>query len=266
MLYFPQLTSGAVSQYPIIKHNITRTVSNQLEDGSTIRMSDGAAAQVFWELAFSGLSAAEWNSIEQLFETVQGGLATFTFLDPAGNLLSWSEDYSQAAWTVDPLLVHSAGAQDPLGETSATRFTNTAQASQQVVQHVTGPASYQYCFSVYLRSDAQETVSMRQSSSSGATQRSCVATPQWTRFVLSANLRANDDGVAFGISLLPGSSVDVFGPQVEAQPAAGRYKKTVDRPGAYTNCRFADDSLTLSTQGPNQNSGIVRLVSNLAAM
>jgi hypothetical protein len=89
---------------------------------------------------------------------------------------------------------------------------------------------------------------------------------QWTRFTLSANLKAADNGVAFGISLEPGANVEVFGPQVEPQPAAGKYKKVAGRSGVYTSCRFAADLLTLSADAPNQNSGTVQLVRDLAAM
>jgi len=264
VLYFPQLHSGAVSQYPMSKNTVTRTISNLLEDGGTIRMSDGGAAQVSWRLTFSGLSTAEWNAIEQLFEAVQGSLSTFTFLDPTGNLLSWSEDYRQAVWTVDPLVVFGPGNPGPFSGTNGTRVTNTAQANQRFMQHISGPGCYQYCFSAYLRANAQQTVSLILSSSRALTERSCTVTPQWTRFILSANLQTSDDGIAFGISLGPGASVDLFGPQVEPQPGAGKYKKTVDRSGVYTNCRFSDDSLTLSTQGLNQHSATIRLVSNLA--
>jgi hypothetical protein len=228
-------------------------------------MSDGGAVQIWWDLTFSGLSTDEWNAIEQLFEAVQGGLNTFTFLDPAGNLLSWSEDYSQAVWTVDPLLVLGPGNLGPFSGTNGTRVTNTAQANQRLLQHISGPGCYQYCFSAYLRSDTQQTVSLMLSSSRAQTERTCTVMPQWTRFILRANLQTSDDGIAFGISLGPGMSVDLFGLQVEPQPGAGRYKNTVDRSGVYANCRFSDDSLTLSTQGVDQHSATIRLVSNLAA-
>ena len=266
MLYFPQLTSGAVSQYPIVTRTVTRTVSNLLEDGDTIRMGDGGAAQMSWDLTLSGLATDEWNAIEQLFEIVQGGLGAFTFLDPASNLLAWSEDYSQTVWSVDPLLALGTGIQDALGGTGATRVTNIAQARQQLLQHISGPASYQYCFSVFLRSDASQIATLVQSASIARAERVCTVTPQWTRFALSGRFPVEDDGIAFGVSLEPGGSVDIFGPQVEPQPAAGKYKKTVDRSGVYAKCRFAMDSLTLTTQGPNQQSGVIRLVSNLATM
>ena len=262
MLCFPQLTTGAISQYPIVKQVVTRTVANQLEDGSMVRMSDEGAAQIAWNLTFGGLSNDEWRLIEELFESVQGGLGTFTFLDPASNLLSWSEDYSQSVWIVDPMIVLSAAVPDPLGGAAATSLTNTAQARQKISQGISGPASFEYCFSIYLRSDSPQTVTMMQSSTNAAAERLCAVSTQWTRFALSANLKAADVGVAFGISLEPGANVQVFGPQVEPQPAAGKYKTVLDRSGVYTNCRFATDLLTISADTPNQNSGTVQLVCN----
>ena len=44
-----------------------------------------------WELHASGMTLAEWNAIEALFEATSGMWQTFTFLDPTGNLLAQSE-------------------------------------------------------------------------------------------------------------------------------------------------------------------------------
>ncbi len=64
---------------------------NTLGDGSTVVYSDPDAAQTMWEIRAKGLTAAEWNSIEALFDAVAGQWQTFTLLDPAGNLFADSE-------------------------------------------------------------------------------------------------------------------------------------------------------------------------------
>src|SRR4051812_40091512 len=104
MLVFPQLTTGASALYPVTKQQVQRTAINHLADGSTSVYADPDAAIARWELRATGLTVAEWNAIEGLFQAVSGMLQTFTFLDPAGNLLLWSENFSAGAWAAGALL------------------------------------------------------------------------------------------------------------------------------------------------------------------
>ena len=83
------------------------------------------------------------------------------------------------------------------------------------------------------------------------------------RAVASGRLAIVQDGIGFGVQLPAGARIDAFGAQVEAQIAPSQYKKTIDRGGVYPKARFDSDSLALSTNAPNQNSGSVSLVSNL---
>src|SRR5271166_2970558 len=136
MLFYPQLSTGAVAQFPVRRGTNMRTVTNQLASGGTIRMADPGSQKIRWQLRYSDLTDSERASIENLFEAAGGQLNTFTFLDPTGNLLTWSEDWTQTAWTADPLLQVSGGAQDPLGGSEAMQLTNTAQTAQQIIQSI----------------------------------------------------------------------------------------------------------------------------------
>lgn len=162
MLYYPQLTTGAVSQFPVARSVQMRTVANQLPGGSTIRMSDAGWQKVQWRLRYSGLTDGERTSIESLFEASEGQLNTFTFLDPMANLLAWSEDWTQAVWAADPLLQVTTGEADPFGNSSAMQLTNTGGAVQNVVQTIAGPSGFRYCYSVYVRSAAPITIQLVQ--------------------------------------------------------------------------------------------------------
>src|SRR5580658_10401293 len=117
MLVFPQLGTGASALYPLTRSSIQRTAVNTLSDGSTIVFTDPNAAANAWEMHASGLTAAEWNAIEALFQAASGSWQTFTFLDPTGNLLLQSEDFGASAWTNGPLLALTTGVADPLGTT-----------------------------------------------------------------------------------------------------------------------------------------------------
>src|SRR5579863_5598072 len=99
MLVFPQLATGAAALYPLTRQTILRTVINTLADGRNVVFSDPDAAETAWEMRAKGLTAAEWNAIQTLFQAVSGQWQTFTLLDPAGNLLPQSEDFSASAWT-----------------------------------------------------------------------------------------------------------------------------------------------------------------------
>lgn len=262
MLYYPQLTSGSISQYPLSRINRRRTVRNVLADGSDLRTEDEGADQVTWDLNYTHLTTAEYATIEQLFEAVEGRLGTFTFTDPSDNLLTWSEDFAQSAWTSDPLIQIAGGSDGPVGVKNAVQLTNTAQAAQRLGQTIASPSWFQYCFSAYLRSDVPCTVQLIVSSPSGQLRRAFTAGPSWTRAVSSVLLSGTqDDGVYVGLELPTGCRVIMYGPQIEAQAGAGPYKKTTDLAGIYTNSRFDSDSLTLTTTGPNQHSCSVRIKS-----
>jgi len=263
MLHYPQLTSGSVCQFPVKRRTTLRTVSNELPSGDNIRMSDPGAARVRWQLQYLGLTDRERTAIEQLFEAAEGRLTTFSFLDPTDNLLLWSEDYTKSVWTVDPLLQVTSGITDPFGGSDATQVTNTAQAAQSAAQSIGGASWFQYCFSVYLRSDTPSTIQIV-FSAAGQELRSAIAvSTMWTRATKTGSIPSNLDVISFRLELPAGARVSAFGAQVEPQLAAGHYKKTLDRAGVYSGTRFDSDSLTITTDTPNQHSCSVSLVSSL---
>src|SRR5260370_1021464 len=261
MLNFPQLSPGSVAQYPIRRNTTYRTVANVLPGGRTVLMQDAGAAQVSWELSYAGITDQEWTQIEQLFLATQGSLNTFTLLDPTDNLLSWTEDFAENVWTKDPLLTLASGISDPLGGTGATQITNAAQVQQKVIQTIAAPAGYQYCFSIYLRSDAPLTVNLIRTSASSQVSQAVSVSTGWIRAISAGMLPSQDASIGFGIALPVGVRVYVFGPQAEAQIGPGGYKKNVDRAGVYPNSRFQEDALKRISDGLNTNSAVIRITS-----
>src|SRR5436190_16162990 len=104
MLCFPQLSTGAIGQYPIGKRRLSRTVVNDAADGATFKLADAAAGAVEWELEFSTLSDDERAALTDLHGAVEGRLGAFTFLDPTDNLLCWSEALDESVWERNLLL------------------------------------------------------------------------------------------------------------------------------------------------------------------
>ena len=264
MLYYPQLLTGCISQYPITRHTTRRTIVNQLADGVSIRMADSGASQTGWGLSYQHLTLAEVSGLEELFQAASGSWQTFTFLDPTDNLFAWSEDLAQPVWKLDPLLALGVGLQDPLGAQAGTKVTNTAQVRQQLVQTLPIPGSYQYCLSVFVRSDQPGSIELFGSAGNAEIHTDVTAGPVWTRVVHPFQISSQTDELSAGIRLPSGGSVSIFGLQLEAQSGAGGYKKTRDRAGVYSKSRFEEDAFRSIATGVNQYSCQLRVLCNVA--
>jgi hypothetical protein len=249
MLYFPQLASGATSQFPCQKTVAQRTVVNTLADGTQYKLFDPGACKVEWEIDLESLTSAEWSAMAALFQAAEGQLGTFTFLDPFGNLLSWSEAPSAAAWTVGAGLTLAASAADPLGGTAATSVA-AAGGAQSVAQTVAVPSWYRYCFSVWARSNGGTQVTLFVSAGAQTAQQSFAVGPAWQRLVLGAQLTAQQGTTTFGITIPGGATVEVFGFQAEAQVGASSYKATSAQSGVYTQASFLNDALAMTSEAP----------------
>jgi hypothetical protein len=263
MLYYPQLTTGSIAQFPVTRTVNMRTVANQLPSGFTIRMADTGAQKVQWRLVYSDLTDGERSALESLFEASEGQLNTFTFLDPTDNLLMWSEDWTQSAWTPDALLQVAGGMPDPLGGSAGMQLTNTAQTTQRIVQNTSGPSWFVYCYSVYVRSNVPATIQLVVTATGEASLTAVTTGAAWTRVTAAGGLSVEQDGIGFGVQLPAGVQVDAFGAQVEAQPGAGLYKQTIDLGGVYSSTRFSSDLLSVTATAPNQHSCQIGLISSL---
>lgn len=260
MLVFPQLATGASGQFPLVRKQRTRTVINELADGSVVRYADSGAPETHWEMQLNGLTTAEWNQIETLFAAAEGQLNSFTFLDPAANLLAWSEDLSKPVWSKGAMIQLTAAVQDPLGTTRATHAINAAQATGRISQALAAPGWFQYCLSVYARGSAPGSMTMLGSTTSGLQSTAVTLGTDWRRYEWSGNLQHTETSVEFGIELPSGAAVDLFGFQVEAQPGASVYRPSLASGGVYSKARFEADEFSITTRGPEQHDAVIRIV------
>jgi hypothetical protein len=256
MLVFPQLGTGASALYPVTRTSIQRTAVNTLSDGSTIVFADPDAAANAWVLHASGLTGAEWNAIEALFQATSGSWQTFTFLDPTANLLLQSENFGASAWTNGPLLVLTTGVIDPLGTTRATQVVNAGGAPESVAQSLNVPGNFHYCLSVWAKSATGSTITLMQSTISNVFPLSA----QWQRISCSGNSGQSTTQVTFAAQLDAGGSVDLFGMQVEAQLAPSDYKQNVAQGGVFSRARFADDQFTVTAQGTDVYDVVINII------
>jgi hypothetical protein len=254
VLVFPQLATGALAQFPARKVRQKRTISNVLGDMTTIKLADPQGEIIGWRLEYSGLSDTEVMNLQQFHLAAEGSLNVFTFLDPTANLLSWSDDLTNAVWSADPFLGLTGGVADPAGGTNAWHLSNAGAAPQSIVQTLNAPGGYTYCVSAYARSSGGSLVTVLL----GNNRTPVTVGSTWTRIVASGHGDATADSIAFGLELPAGGSLDVFGMQVEAQPSASGYKASTTG-GVYENAYLSEDTFSFTTTDVNRHSATVNI-------
>jgi hypothetical protein len=255
MLVYPQLRTGAISHYPIVKRRRKRTVVNTLSDGCSWKFADDAAEVISWRLEYTGLSDEELAKLQAFFVTVEGRLRSFTFLDPTANLLSWSAALDHDDWKRDPLLTVTAGNSGPVGDARGWKLSNRGLARQEIRQTLAAPGGYVYCLSAYCRCEGVSTADL----SIGALSRTFQVGPEWKRFDSSESGEEASNNVTFAIGVEANSEIEVSGIQVEAQPSPSEYRESPSG-GIYSNARFRDDSFTFTSTAPNQHSCAVEII------
>jgi len=253
-LYFPQLSSGASAQYPIKKVRLARTIKNILPDGHMILLSDPNGARLIWQMAYTDLSSADVQALQNHFTTCVGPYHAFTFIDPTDNMLISSSDLTAAAWQAARLVHISPGLADPDGGTSAFTLTNTGQASEQISQTLNVPSGYQYCFSLYASSAQVAELTLLRLGSSSQQPMSFAIGPGWTRITSGGRLNDSGTGITVAVTLAPGQQVGLYGLQLEAQTAPSRYRPTAQTGGVYANAHWGVDQLTVTADAPNLSS------------
>jgi hypothetical protein len=250
-LFFPQLLTGAVAQYPVRKVKQFRTVLNTYGDGSVVAYPDSGASRLAWQLKYSGISAAELTALQTLFAQCSGPLMPFTFIDPTDNMLASSSDLRAAAWTADPGVSCTSGSADPVGGQSAFALANLSQAAGGIGQALQVPGNYQYCFSIYVRSDHAVSLALERSAGSVSQVQQHAISTNWTRLVSAGRLVDSGSHLTISLLLNPGDQVQVFGPQLEAQCSPSGYRPTTARGGVYPKCHWTNAVLPMTAQGPN---------------
>lgn len=261
MRYFPQLSSGASAQFPMRKRRFTRTILNESLDGHRIKLADPDAVSLEWHLDFREMTDEELNTLQQFFQSMEGRLGNFCFLDPTANLLSRSEELNRSVWEKSTLLQITGEIEDPRGSSRASRIVNTSGSALQIRQTLSAPSWFEYCFSLYIRCQGSESVDLFHAADAAVIAASRNVTDNWKRILLSNRFQADGESITFGLEIQPGSSIEVFGMQVESQPAASSYKRSYAFGAVYPNARFRDDSITITTSGPNQHSCTVKILS-----
>ena len=250
-----------MTQFPLRIRESTRTLINETDDGRRIRYSDRGAETMEWEMPHAALSDDEWMAIESLFRDCEGRRHSFLFLDPWSNLVAASESFNDSAWMRGPGLVLTEGVADPEGRPRATQVANTAGALQSLAQSISIPARFQYSFSIYAKAAVAVQIRLVVSTDGAFTERVYNLSPEWQRYAIFSSLVASTDALEVAIQLPAGATVELFGAQLEAQPAPSPYQRTARRTGRYPESRFAGDQLTQVSTSPGEHSTVIRILS-----
>ena len=261
MPFFPQLTTGAAAQYPLERTRVFRTIASECSGGHQAKLASPGGAFTEWNWQLTGLSQAEAAALESLFTLSEGRLKTFGFLDPASNLLRYSEALSQSVWLRDPLIQVATGFTGPEGGPGGHRITNAGGVTASISQDIAAPGGYQYCFSVWMKSAQGSGLTLVRSAGAASASETWTGSIAWRHCVLSGQLTGTTVPVRFSLRLDPGAVIDVWGLQVEAQVAPSPYKKTTASSGLYPDAAFAQDTLVVSADGINDFSAHVRIAS-----
>jgi hypothetical protein len=248
MLVYPQLSTGALCQFPLRKTRRTRTVVNRAADGSTIKFSDPWTAITKWQLEYSELSDDEATILRDFYASVEGTLLGFTFLDPTGNLLASTEQLDASVWQKDPMLTVTAVA-------GVWRLANGGGAGQALAQTLEVPGRYPYCLSAYVRASNPTTVAL---TIAAQTTQHAVGT-EWTRLTNSATGATDAESMRFAIEVPANTTLEAHGFQVEPQWGASPYKAST-RGGVYLDAHFGDDELQMTSTGVNRHTCTIQVI------
>ncbi len=182
----------------------------------------------------------------------------FLFLEPGANLLSWSEQFSNAVWTKGAGLTVVGGQPDPSGGAAAAQLTDGGSASF-LGQTLNIPAAFRYGASVWARTTSVGT-KLRLSDTGGLLAETTFdSNNEWRRYSISSQLASLSELTEYSIVVPAAASVDIYGPQLEGQPSASLYKRTLKQAGLYPGARFDMDVLADRAMGVDQHSGVIRI-------
>lgn len=258
MNWYPQVGAGSVTQYPVTRSRKWRAITNTLENGERIMLPDATAGQIEWKLSYQDLTIVEAQNLSDLFNTSQGGFASFTFIDPMANLLGWSENFSQPGWQAG-LLQTTAGRTDPLGTQRAWSVTNPNPAVQSLEQTLAISGNYVACFSAYLWSSVAGMVTLQRD----GIQKTVSVGPSWTRARVTGLGASGAAQSTFSVVLAAGQTINLWGLQVEAQPWPSAYKRTSAALGIYESTCFENNELMMTSTSVGLSSCEITLISQV---
>jgi hypothetical protein len=199
---------------------------------------------VEWNLKFTNLTEAEAQTLQRFHSDMRGSYHSFRFCDPLRNLLAWSEDPTQAPWGKTDALAVTLGSAPIAGARQTSQLLNLSSSEGLIQQTVGCSASFAYSVSVTAKSDSQSTIAIL----IGGQRHTVTLGGQWHEYTFSAMPGGTSDQVTFAVAIPTGGEVELGGVHAEFGACSPEYRKSEGRQGLFTNARFKDDLLTVSSE------------------
>jgi hypothetical protein len=270
---FPQINANCImTQLPYASELDYVTISQDVETGMRYTfplrgaglpsMPSGPLGK--FQLTFPTITDAEVATLQAFYASMRGRWGQFGLMDPGGNLLQYSNDWTQSVWAKSGgVFVSATGQTDPFGGGLAQQLT--AGSGDSSVLSSVGPSTggmsgYVLCASSWVMSpNSGQSAFVGFANSLGVLQGVAWSLQQnvWRRIYYSAVLGDNN---AFRIVIGGNSSwsggklLYLFGAKVCSTKGPGAYCLTPGNYAWHPNCRFSTDVFERRVLGPNQNS------------
>lgn len=280
MAYFPQINSNLIlTQLPYSFDCAYESVVQDVETGMRYAFPRRAGGLTGYPsgplckfgLNYPNISDAEVTTLLTFFRARRGRLQAFRFLDPGGNLIQYSEDYSQAIWNkaVGPVSV-GGSVTDPFGGTLATSLT--AGAGNSYMTTLIGPADggmsgFRITVSLWVNARDAGTSLYLGIVDSGVTHNTYTIWTcpynAWRRIHHSVTLTSNNPYVMViggGSTWTSGRAIYMYGAQASPMKGPGAYVRTPGNYGYHANCRFDTDDFEVKVNGPGENQILLPVI------
>lgn len=247
--YFPQINSdGVITALPYNSALDYKNTSVTLPVGKQYNWKWRSNPLGRYVVNLPALTPAEFTVVKTFFYSTEGRKGEFTFLDPGGNLVPYSDLFSNASWTKSAITV-GGNVTDPQNGNLATALQATGSNALMYCTVIPsgGASGFVLCASVWAKATvANQTLSIGFVDSGFSVIANQIwSLPQnvWTRIYCPITLATNSY-----IRLLIGgfgtwntTLIDLFSAQVVPMPAAGPRLLTPGFDALRAKCRFDTD-------------------------
>jgi hypothetical protein len=267
--YFPPLNSrGMLVQRPYQTSHSYSTIREDMPMGRRYafeQFGNGLARfpsepLARFDLQYSSLTDDELAALEAFFDAMAGRFGPFTFLDPNGNLVAASENFSDASWqsySASP----GSSASDPWGGARGTSVSSSGSNSMLATAVLPdgGAAGFVLCGSVWVLAPAAQQLAIGFIDSSFTLLHSTtwnLPANSWTR-IFDTHQLATASYIRLligGLGTWSGQTLRLFGAQCVPTLGPGAYAKTPGNYGLHPNCRFDTDALAINYQARNRTA------------
>jgi hypothetical protein len=261
MAFYPQINSNLIiTQLPYATSqewgNIVQAVETGIHWSFPLRgagLSGYPTGPLFrFSINYVNITDAEINTLFSFFQSVRGCWQPFSLLDPSGNLLQFSETFSNAYWVKTSSL--TSNQPDPLGYGQRATLATAGFFKAVVGPSSGGMSGFVMCASVWVKAQSNGTTVtlgfIDNSTSTQYTSSASLNAGNWTRLHFTLVLPTNNQ---FLFYLNLGGTCTIFGAQVAPMKGEGGYAATPNNYGYHQYCRFDTDDFIVNSPSPNSN-------------